>query len=212
MSISYISQFFHSSLFSLSARLPITICTQPSSIGYPCAFNVMQETILALGALMIIMLIAINQQRSTIHIHEQAYVREISQARDDFAISMLEGLINEKNFDEAAITLTGIPTDPNTMSSVLGPDDLSEVNDSTFDDIDDFHAYRDTFLHVISADTFFFDVTFNVTYLTGTNTVSSVRTFTKEITATVDPLANFGKYGNSLRGQFSKTMVVADSF
>ena len=172
----------------------------------------MQETILALGALMIIMLIAINQQRSTIRIHEQVYVREISQARDDFATSLLEGIVNQMDFDEETIPLTSIPTNVNDMSLVLGPEGLLETDPSTFDDLDDFHAYRDTFQHIISADTFRFDVSFTVNYLTPTNTISATRTFTKEITAQIDPLNNFDAYGRALRGNFSKTMIVSDSF
>ena len=172
----------------------------------------MQETILALGALMIIMLIAVNQQRSAIQFHEQVYVREISQARDDFAISYLEGVINQKRFDEATIPLTEIPTDVTILTSVLGPEDASENADSTFDDIDDFHAYRDTFDHVISADTFRFDVTFSVNYITEFDSVSVARTFVKEIVAEVRPLHNFGLYGDALTGRFSKTKGVQEDF
>lgn len=172
----------------------------------------MQETVLALGALMIIMLIAMNQQRSTIRMHEQVYVREISQARDDFANLLLEGIVNEKNFDEATLTLTSIPTVPDSFSLVLGPESIYEDSFATFDDIDDFHAFRDTFQHIISADTFSFDVSFTVNYITDADSVTSVRTFTKEITAQIDPLHNLGLYANALRGRFSKTKAVFEDF
>ena len=173
----------------------------------------MQETILALGALMIIMLIAVNQQRSTIQFHEQVYVREISQARDDFAIGLLEGITNQKRFDENTIALTEIPTDPSILSDILGTD-TSENADSlnTFDDIDDFNAYRDTFLHVISADTFMFDVTFSVNYITEFDSVTVSKTFAKEIIADVSPLNNLGNYASALKGRFSKTKGVFEDF
>jgi|GEM_PF-4755290 len=171
----------------------------------------MQETLLALGALMIIMLIAVNQQRSTIHIHEQVYAREISQARDDFAVRLLEGISNEMSFDEQTMALTDIPTNVSSLSDLLGPD-LGETVDSTFDDIDDFEAYRDTFMHVISADTFFFDVTFSVTYIDDDNTTTTSKTFAKEISALIAPLQDFGLYGEKLTGVFSKTKVIYEDF
>ena len=171
----------------------------------------MQETLLALGALMIIMLIAVNQQRSTIHIHEQVYIREVSQARDDFAVRLLEGISNEMSFDELTMALTDIPTNVSSLSDLLGPDS-GETVDSTFDDIDDFDAYRDTFIHVISADTFFFDVTFSVTYIDDDNTITASKTFAKEISALVTPLQDFGRNGNSLDGVFSKTKVIYEDF
>ena len=175
----------------------------------------MQETILALAALMIIMLIAVNQQRSAIRLHEQVYVREISQARNDLGTSLLEGIVNQKVFDETVITATDIPTDPNTLSAVLGPDDVAtEFSAATFDDIDDFHLFSDTVAHVVSADTFRFQVDYSVTYLTPTNTATSTRTFTKEIAAVIKPIDNFsfGSFQKQLTGRFSKTMVVSDSF
>ena len=72
----------------------------------------MQQTILALGALMIIMMTALNHQRSIIMIQEVSYAREMESAALDLAKLKIEEKLIETEFDAAWMGSTVFPTSP----------------------------------------------------------------------------------------------------
>ncbi len=170
----------------------------------------MQQTLLALGALLIIMTVALFHQRSTFLMQEQVYLREIAHARDDLAFKLLEGIINQKEFDEWAIGRSNLPSDatPLTESAAFGPDP-GEVNELDFDDVDDYHNFQDTVAHVISSDTFRFGVSYTVQYLTPSHTASPVKSFIKELTASLVSLDAIG--GRVVTGRVSKSTIISDN-
>lgn len=179
----------------------------------------MQQTILALGALLIIMMTAINHQRSTFLIQEASYVREIESAAEDLAKKRLETLLNTRRFDESTpASFTSLPSNTNGMTAAgsLGPEggESGPVNPldedfGTFDDVDDVNNFQHTVWHTISADTFRFQVSYQVQYLDATNNPSANATFAKEITAFVVSQDTIG--ARVARFSTSKTAMIADN-
>ena len=179
----------------------------------------MQQSILALGALLIIMMTAINHQRSTIILQETAYLRELENAAADLAEMRLEMILNLTTFDEdttPAVNFTTLPADVTGLSSTFGPDESSEIGPvlsenhvGTFDDLDDFHNYQQTFWHTIGADSFLFLIDYQVQYVDPTNGgMSTSRTFAKELITTVTSQDSVGM--RVARVSFSKTASIHD--
>ncbi len=178
----------------------------------------MQQTILALGALLIIMMTAINHQRSTFLIQQNAFVREIESAAEDVVKKRLETLLNSEAFDES--TTGGIVSLPSNTAGLaasgsLGPD-AGETGPTqpldqgfgSFDDVDDVHNYQHVVWHTISADTFRFQITYSVQYLDPSNNPSLVPTFAKEISATAVSQDSVGT--RVARFTTSRTAMIAD--
>ena len=174
----------------------------------------MQQTILAIGALLIIMTTVMLQQRSSMLSQELVYVRQIEIAAEDAARMRLEGLATLA-FDESTV---GATTTPTSTSSYQLPSnfglDAGESRTSTplnIDDIDDFHGFTDTLWQKINAnsDSFRFAITYSVSYLSNSGAVSSTPTHNKEITATVESLLKIGY--KEVKGVFSKTANVGDN-
>ena len=176
----------------------------------------MQQSILALGALLIIMMTAINHQRSNFLIQEASYVRELESAAADLAKMRLETILNQVAFDENSVGITTLPGAPTGMSVGLGPEGgetgpgPSDPGVGTFDDVDDFNNYQQLYNHGISADTFRFQIDFTVRYVDPLNPGSTPAgpTFAKEITALVVSRDSIGTRG--ARVMFSKTTTIAD--
>ncbi len=124
----------------------------------------MQQTLMTLGALMIITMVSVNQQRANYIAVEGIYLREQESAALDYASMRLENIENSYAYDEA--TTDGSEPDLGTLSdgNTFGPD-TGENDESAYDDVDDFHNYSETVSHALSADTFRFDVTYSVRYL-----------------------------------------------
>ena len=176
----------------------------------------MQQSILALGALLIVMMTAINHQRSTFLIQEVSYVREVESAAADLAEARLESILNQAVFDENTVGMTTLPSDASGMTATLGNEagevgpGPSDESIGLFNDIDDFHLYTQTFRHGISSDTFNFQINYSVRYVDPTNpdVAAGGPTFAKEITALVVSQDTIGS--RIARVNFSKTATIAD--
>ena len=151
----------------------------------------MQQTIFALGALMITMLVAINQQHSILSAQQLGYIRELENAAMDFGTRRLEEIINSTAYDEATVGASDMTFTSGdfTKAGQLGHDGGENVaNTATFDDLDDYDGFSETVTHAISADTFLFDITYQVYYVfpSAPGTAAGSPTFTKEIVATIE--------------------------
>ena len=148
----------------------------------------MQETIIALGALMIITLIAVNQQRNSIILQEKVYLREMENMVSDLGKKRLEEILNQTAFDESRVGVTSLDTDVSTLteSGSLGPEP-GENKVALYDDVDDYHGYQETISHNISADTLSMIVNYSVRYVEPSNPsiTSLTPTLSKELRISV---------------------------
>ena len=147
----------------------------------------MQQTILALGALMIITMISVNQQHSYYGVMENAYIREVENAAYDYSVMRMEAIVNSTAFDESVVG----SSDPVDVGSLANPAqlgaDIGESDLMDFDDLDDFHTFQEDVQHVLSADTFRFSVDYEVRYvnLSDLDAIQSSPTLAKELTIKV---------------------------
>lgn len=107
----------------------------------------MQQTLLALCAVLIFSIYALNSTRD----EAATEMRSVSAGADEAAASVARArlaVVERLAFDEldvgrvAAGGSRGIRTTP--TNSVIGPDDLGEVDMATFDDLDDLHGFTET--------------------------------------------------------------------
>lgn len=166
----------------------------------------MQQTILALGALMIIMITAISHQRSAIMIQEMAYVRELENAALDVAKIRTESLLNQTTFDELWIGEAHLPNSTTllTTTASFGPD----PGDTAFDDIDDAHNFTERYTHSIGDDTYDFLINYAVAYVDSMGNATYDRTFAKQITANVASVDTIGV--RVAKANYSKTTIISE--
>lgn len=161
----------------------------------------MQQTILAIGALLIIMTTAMLYQRSNMLSQELAYIRQIEIAAEDAAKMRLEGLATLA-FDEGLVGTTGLPA-PGDYSLLTSPLDFGlDGGEVTPDDLDDYHGRLDTISHVVSTDSFWFAISYSVRYLTTTGDSTLSPTELKELTANIQSLTPIGN--RTVNGNFTR--------
>jgi hypothetical protein len=139
----------------------------------------MQQTMLALGALLILVTLTLNQQRSAFLVQKNAYLREMESATADFAEKRFHEVTAGLAFDNARVGMTILDTgtDDLTTEANFGPD----PGDTGIDDIDDLHAVVDTTAHMLNNETFEIKATYSVRYVDPDNgTHSSTPTLAKE--------------------------------
>ena len=176
----------------------------------------MQQSILALGALLIIMMTAINHQRSTLLVQEASYIREMENAAADLAEMRIESILNLASFDEStAGGITSLPGNTNSLSNTLGPESGeagpsdSQNTLGTFDDIDDFHGFQQSYWHTLGADSFRFVISYSVQYVNpSTGAAAGAPSFAKELSANVVSLEQIGP--RSAQVTFSKLASISD--
>ena len=124
----------------------------------------MHQTMLAMGALLILVTLTLNQQRAAFLVQKNAYLRELESAAADHARMRLHE-ITEMDFDEARVGMTTLNTNTNdlTPSLNLGPD--PGETPANFDDIDDFHNLVDTTSRTLNDELFTFRSTYTVRYV-----------------------------------------------
>jgi hypothetical protein len=172
----------------------------------------MQQTMLALGALLILVTLSLNQQRSVFIVQRSAYIREMESAAADFARMRLHE-ITEKDFDENRVGMTSLntgTTDLTPFASFGIEAGENPAADSTFDDIDDYHAFTDTTDHVLNNETFRLISTYSVQYVNpGDGTISMTGpTLAKEFTVDVSTLDSVG--AARARVIFQKVIAISD--
>ncbi|MBX2820500.1 MAG: hypothetical protein KTR29_12485 [Rhodothermaceae bacterium] len=171
----------------------------------------MQQTILAIGALLIIMTTAMLYQRSNMLTQELAYIRQIEIAAEDAARTKLEGLATLA-FDESIVVSSSIEPDPNTFTAAASFGlDAGESYPSIVDDVDDYHGIKDTIWQSISvnADSFRFVVDYSVQYITTTGIVTTTPTNQKELIVEIESLDRIGT--RQVKGTFTKLTSVNDN-
>ena len=169
----------------------------------------MQQTILAIGALLIIMTTAMLQQRSSMLTQELAYIRQIEIAAEDAARMRLEG-ITTLAFDENLVGLPGLPTNPIAILEPPGNFGLDANDLGIADDIDDFHGVRDSIWHTVSSDSLRFVIEYSVGYLDTVGDSSAIPTETKEIEIMIESLTSIGN--RQVVGVFATTTLINDNF
>ena len=173
--------------------------------------GIMQQTILALGALLIITMLSVQQQRSSFMTLEGMYIREIENAAADYAKKRTEEIIHSTSFDESRTGSTDLDIDTGTLTGVgaLGPD-AGESQAISYDDIDDYHNYQEQVVHVLSADSFRFDVTYTVEYVNPASPSSTPTgpTLAKEFSILVLSQDSVGS--RAAQYSMSKTIIISD--
>ena len=172
----------------------------------------MQQTILGLGALMIITMLSVQQQKSSMFMLEGIYSKELENAAADYGQKRMEQIINRVAFDETRLGTTEIDVDTQTLTSVqsMGPDS-GENNEADFDDLDDFDDFQEDVRHVLSADTFRFSVSYEVNYVNPASptNASSSPTLAKELSISVQSQNAVGD--RDIQFSMSKTILVTDN-
>ncbi|MEZ4700063.1 MAG: hypothetical protein R2834_07015 [Rhodothermales bacterium] len=175
----------------------------------------MQQTLLALGALLIITTIAMNQQRSIFMLQRTAHVRELEAAASDYAQRRLSEL-SSYAFDEARLGMSTLITDvvDLTSSGSFGVESGETAGDiSTFDDIDDFHGYVDsTVVHTLSNETYRLRASYSVQYVDASNPTGTpgpgVKTLMKRLIITVESREEIA--GGGVRIVADRPIAVSD--
>lgn len=172
----------------------------------------MQQTLLALGALLIITTISMNQQRSIFMLQRTAYVRELEAAAHDYARLRL-GEIAGLWFDETRVGATTLNTDTDdlTFSTSFGTES-GETAPNFFDDIDDFEGFVDsTVVHSLSNETYRLRERFDIQYIDPANPGMvpgpGVRTLTKRVIITVESAEEIGQ---AVRIEVDRLVSVSD--
>ena len=166
----------------------------------------MQQTILAIGALLIIMTTAMLYQRSNMLTQELAYIRQIEIAAEDAARMRLEGLATLA-FDESMVGMNGVPPD---YSLLTVPTNFGlEGGELTADDLDDYHGRLDTISHVVSTDSFWFALSYSVRYITTSGDSTLAPTELKELSANIRSLTPIGN--RQVNGAFTRVSIWSEN-
>ncbi len=169
-----------------------------------------QQSILALGALLILITVSLNQQRSTYLVHQSAYLREMESAASDLAKLRIHQITEGFAYDEARVGMSVLDTAVGDLTppASLGPD--AGEGPVSFDDIDDFNGHVDTLTHTLSNETYLFEATYTVRYVdpVTADTTSLTRALAKQVIADVVSLDKVGH--SAARVSFKKTVAITD--
>lgn len=155
----------------------------------------MRQSLLAFLAMAIFTLLALTQQRATMHYHGLVYGREYEIAAMNMITEQLTKIQSEA-FDEVDTESTADPsqrTSTDDLTATLG----LETDDPEIDDIDDYDGYRDSsFVYMFNGYPYAFDVSIDVCYIDVLNPSGvsdkdrcvSTPTLAKQVTITIkDP-------------------------
>jgi hypothetical protein len=155
----------------------------------------MQQTLLALLALIITVLLSYNQERSMMHARTAMIDAEMEVMASGVALQVLEFIghsaFDEQTTNDAKVTLTSELTGGGSFGS-SGRCDVSAPIETTYpyalcDDIDDFHEMvMESVPFILQSDTVFFDVTAKVQYVDADGKVATGATFNKKVVVTVE--------------------------
>lgn len=143
---------------------------------------------------------------------EGIYVKEIENAAADYAKKRTEQIINSVAFDESRLGSTDLDVDTGTLTSIISLGPESGENDvADYDDLDDYHEFEEDVVHVLSADSFRFNVSFEVNYINPASPSASPTspTLAKEFSILVLSQDSLG--GRAAQFAMSKTILVSDN-
>ena len=172
----------------------------------------MQQTILGLGALMIITMLSVQQQKASMMNLEGIYIKEMESAAIDYARMRTEQIVNSVAFDESRVGSTELDIDTQSLTAVAGMGkDSGESDEPDFDDLDDFHEFEEEVIHVLSADSFRFNVSYEVQYINPLSPSSAPvsPTLAKEFSISVVAADSIGS--KVAQYAMSKTILVTDN-
>ncbi|MEM0962051.1 MAG: hypothetical protein AAGK21_05855 [Bacteroidota bacterium] len=102
----------------------------------------MPQTLIALIAIVVFSILALQQHETSTETEEFAITAEVEQAATRLARQRLATIVSA-TFDEAdvGVTRTRTGTANLTLSADFGPDDpvMEEVGEASYDDVDDYH-------------------------------------------------------------------------
>lgn len=169
------------------------------------------QTMLAMGALLILSTLSINQQKSIFLLQQGAHVRELESAAADWAKVRLHQIADGEAFDETRLSMTVLDTGTGdlTAPAALGAD-AGESVVGDFDDIDDYDGFVEDVTHTLSNETYALRATYTVRYVDPltADTSSAARTLAKQIIADVVSRDSVG-YATA-QVTFKKTVTISD--
>ena len=148
---------------------------------------------LALGALLILVTLTLNQQRSIFLVQRSAYLREVESAAADYGAARLHQIAETVAYDEQRIGMTTLDSNTGdlTPDASFGPD--GSETPGTFDDLDDFDGFVESNItHTLSDEQYRFRATYSVRYVDpdnpdpNPNGVPSGNTLAKELMVLVE--------------------------
>lgn len=148
----------------------------------------MQQTILALAAVLAFSFFALNQHRANASVEHEALGGEIEMAATELARAQLVELTS-LIFDEGDVGTTGFRTNTTGLSTTLGPD-AGESMVALYDDVDDFHGRITTVTSNWDGQPLRFRTGVIVRYVQPTNPdqTSATPTLAKEVSVTVQEI------------------------
>ncbi len=146
----------------------------------------MQQTILALAAILAFSTYALTRHRADQEVELHAMGAEAELAAADIARTRMAQL-ERYAFDEDDVDRTGVRQSAPT--SGIGPD-LGEVAPIAFDDVDDWDDYTETVPYALGVDSLHFTIAVHVQYVVpnAPSTSSATPTLAKEVVVRVDEL------------------------
>jgi hypothetical protein len=150
----------------------------------------MQQTILALAAVLIFSIYSLNRHGADASRSQTGVTAEIESAAAALAGERLHQ-VERRAFDESDVGREGARTSTMGLTSQMafGPE-VGEGNEASFDDLDDFHGRARTVTAVRGGQTLSFRDSVSVRYVDPANPAASPGTaLAKEITVTVRSLS-----------------------
>ncbi|MEM8488368.1 MAG: hypothetical protein AAF564_22655 [Bacteroidota bacterium] len=172
----------------------------------------MQQTMLAMGALLILVTLSMNQQRSAFLVQKSAYLREMESAAADFAKVRLHEVTEQAFFDEARVNMAILDTGVSDLTppASFGTDPSEDAtNIADFDDLDDFEGFVDTTMHQLNLEQFQIRSEFSVRYVQASDGKGvTFPTLAKEVQIEATVLDRIGEAQAVVRLQ--KMVVITD--
>lgn len=150
----------------------------------------MQQTILALAAILSFAYLSLGRQRHDIDVERRTLEVETELAATDAAQAQMSAM-ERLAFDEDDTGATGVRTVPS--SSTLGPD-AGETGPSSYDDVDDWDGYDGTVSVPVGQGTLQFRLQVSVRYVEDLqpDSLAGTPTLTKQLLVQVDELPTAG--------------------
>ena len=143
---------------------------------------------------------------------EGIYIKEIENAASDYGKKRVQQIINTSVFDESRLGSSELDVNTQSLTTIaaMGPD-AGENDVADFDDLDDYNQFEEDVVHVLSADSFRFTVSYEVKYVNPSSPSSNPTspTLAKEFSILVLSQDSIGT--RVAQYAMSKTILVSDN-